>query len=56
VTIAYTLRFTRYHPSQVSFLQHRPVLDNRALKEAFGYTPELTSRQVFDLWQKNAGL
>jgi UDP-glucose 4-epimerase len=56
VTIAYTLRFMRYHPSQVSFLQHRPVLDNRALKEAFGYTPELTSRQVFDLWQKNAGL
>ena len=32
------------------------ALDNSALKVAFVYTPELTSRQVFDLWQKNAGL
>ena len=56
LAIAHTLRFTHYQPSHVSFLQHRPVLDNSALKETFGYTPELTSRQVFDLWQKNSGL
>ena len=56
LAIAHTLHFTRYHPSHVSFLQHRPILDNSALKEAFGYIPELTSRQVFDLWRKSAGL
>ena len=56
LTIAHTPHFTRDHLSHVSFLQYRPVLYKSALKEAFGYTPELTSRQVFDLWQKNAGL
>ena len=56
LTIAHTPHFTRDHLSHVSFLQYRPVLYKSALKEAFGYTPELTSQQVFDLGQKNAGL
>jgi UDP-glucose 4-epimerase len=28
-------------------LRYRPVLDNTALKESFGYTPESTSREAF---------
>lgn len=49
--IARPLRLSRYGPEQVGFLQYRPVLDNTALKQCFGYQPELTSAQVFDLWR-----
>ncbi|MBN1105449.1 MAG: SDR family oxidoreductase [Deltaproteobacteria bacterium] len=44
------LHLTRYGPEQVNFLRYRPVLDNRRLKEAFGYTPQMTTRQVFDFY------
>lgn len=54
--IAHPLKLSRYGPSQVRFLQYRPVLDNAALKATFGYTPELTSAEVFALWRKAAGL
>ncbi|NOX41497.1 MAG: SDR family oxidoreductase [Alphaproteobacteria bacterium] len=56
LAIAHPLHLSRYGPNQVRFLQYRPVLDNRALKSEFGYTPELTSSEVFDLWRKEAGL
>ena len=52
LAIAKPLRLSRYGPEQVRFLQYRPVLDNTALKERFGYQPELTSTEVFDLWRK----
>ena len=54
--IARPLGVSRYGPEQVRFLQYRPVLDNSALKTVFGYTPELTSAETFDLWRKAAGL
>lgn len=54
--IAHPLKLSPYGPTQVRFLQYRPVLDNTALKTTFGYTPELTSAEVFALWQKAAGL
>jgi len=44
---------TQYGPEQVDFLRYRPVLDNRRLKEEFGYVPKLTSAQVFDLWRRS---
>lgn len=56
LAIARPLRLTRYGPEQVRFLQYRPVLANDRLKTVFGYEPELSSAQVFDLWQKEAGL
>lgn len=56
LAVAHPLRLSRYGPEQVRFLQYRPVLANDALVNGFGYTPELTSEQVFDLWQKEAGL
>jgi UDP-glucose 4-epimerase len=39
-----------YGPEQVKFLRYRPVLSNRALKERFGYTPQKTSREAFELY------
>lgn len=51
LAVARPLGLSRYGPEQVGFLQYRPVLDNRALKEVFGYAPELNSAQVFDLWR-----
>jgi UDP-glucose 4-epimerase len=56
LAVARPLKLSRYGPEQVRFLQYRPVLDNRALKETFGYVPELTSAEVFTLWRKAAGL
>ena len=44
------LRLTQYGPEQLRFLRYRPVLDNRRLKEDFGYLPRKTSAEVFDFW------
>lgn len=48
--LAKPLGLSRYGPEQVRFLQYRPVLDNSALKDVFGYTPQKTSAEVFNLW------
>ena len=50
------LGLTQYGPEQVRFLQYRPVLANDRLKEVFGYVPELSSAEVFELWRREAGL
>ncbi len=49
------LRLTRLEPAQVDFLRYRPVLDNTALRESFGYTP-VPSREVFLQWAQGRGL
>jgi UDP-glucose 4-epimerase len=56
LAVAHPLRLSRYGPEQVRFLQYRPVLSNARLKRVFGYTPELTSAEVFALWRREAGL
>ncbi|RZI44716.1 SDR family oxidoreductase [Herbaspirillum sp. HC18] len=47
------LGLTQYGPEQVNFLRYRPVLDNRRLKQEFGYTPAKTSAAVFDYWMQS---
>ena len=49
------LGLTRYGPEQVDFLRYRPVLDNRRLKEIFGYTPRKTSSEAFEIWRTRSG-
>jgi UDP-glucose 4-epimerase len=49
------LGLTQYGPEQIDFLRYRPVLDNRRLKEEFGYVPKLTSAEVFELWRTSRG-
>ena len=44
LAVLHPLGLSRYGPEQVDFLRYRPVLDNRRLKEEFGYVPQLTSR------------
>ncbi len=44
------LGLTQYGPEQIDFLRYRPVLLNTRLKTVFGYQPQLTSQQVFDLY------
>ncbi|WP_052594622.1 SDR family oxidoreductase [Aureispira sp. CCB-QB1] len=41
------LGWTKYGPDQILFIQYRPVLDNRKLKEEFGYIPQKTSLETF---------
>lgn len=55
LAVAHPLGLSQYGPEQVRFLQYRPVLSNAKLKAEFGYTPELTSAEVFDLWVEDAG-
>jgi UDP-glucose 4-epimerase len=54
LAVARPLGLSRYGPEQVRFLQYRPVLDNTALKQVFGYTPERSSRAVLEAWAKAA--
>lgn len=56
LAIAKPLGLSQYGPEQVRFLQYRPVLANERLKQTFGYIPELSSAEVFDLWKTEAGL
>lgn len=56
LAVGHPLGLIQYGPEQVRFLQYRPVLANDRLKSVFGYVPELTSAEVFDLWRKEAGL
>jgi UDP-glucose 4-epimerase len=44
------LTLSQYGPEQVNFLRYRPVLSNQRLKKVFGYTPEKTTRQVFEYY------
>jgi UDP-glucose 4-epimerase len=50
LALAKPLGLTQYGPEQVNFLRYRPVLDNRRLKEAFGYVPQKTSAEVFEFY------
>jgi UDP-glucose 4-epimerase len=54
--VLHPLGLSRYGPEQVNFLRYRPVLDNRRLKEVFGYVPRLSSAEVFELFRKARGL
>ncbi|KZY30109.1 epimerase [Roseovarius sp. HI0049] len=56
LAVANPLGLTQYGPEQVRFLQYRPVLANDRLKAVFGYEPELSSAEVFELWRREAGL
>jgi UDP-glucose 4-epimerase len=51
LTVLHPLGLSRYSAAQVGFIRYRPVLDNTRLKTVFGYTPRLTSREVFELWR-----
>lgn len=46
------LGLTQYGPEQVDFLRYRPVLANRRLKEVFGYIPQRTSAETFELYKR----
>jgi UDP-glucose 4-epimerase len=56
LAVLHPLGLSRYGPEQVDFLRYRPVLDNRRLKEMFGYIPQLTSAEVFELFRRSHGL
>jgi len=56
LAVLHPLGLSQYGPEQVNFLRYRPVLDNRRLKEEFGYVPEMTSAEVFDFYCRAHGL
>jgi UDP-glucose 4-epimerase len=56
LAVLHRLGLSQYGPEQVDFLRYRPVLDNRRLKEVFGYRPQLTSAEVFELFRRSRGL
>jgi len=51
LTVLHPLRLSQYGPEQVDFLRYRPVLSNTRLKEEFGYSPQLSSTEVFELYR-----
>jgi UDP-glucose 4-epimerase len=50
------LGLTENGPERVKFLRYRPVLSNRRLKEEYGYVPQLSSREAFELYARARGL
>lgn len=48
-----SLRLSPYGPEKINFLRYRPVLHNDKLKNDFGYTPQKTSREVFEYFLQN---
>ncbi len=52
LTVLRPLRLSQYGPEQVDFLRYRPVLSNTRLKEEFGYTPQLSSTEVFERYRR----
>ena len=50
------LGLSRYGPEGTLFLQHRPVLSNRSLKDEFGYIPRRTSEEVFHHYIRTKGV
>lgn len=56
LAVLHPLGLSQYGPEQVDFLRYRPVLDNRRLKEVFGYVPRLSSAEVFELFRTSHGL
>lgn len=50
LSVLRALGLTQYGSEQMDFLRYRPVLDNTRLKADFGYVPQLSSAQVFDLY------
>lgn len=50
LALARMLGVGRYGPEQVDFLRYRPVLSNRRLITEFGYTPQKTTAEVFEVW------
>jgi len=53
--LLHPLGLARYGPEQVDFLRYRPVLSNQRLKSEFGYTPRLSSAEVFDRFWRSRG-
>jgi UDP-glucose 4-epimerase len=54
--LLHPLGLSQYGPEQVDFLRYRPVLDNRRLKEDFGYTPLLSSAAALERFARSRGL
>lgn len=46
------LGLTQYGPDQLLFIQYRPVLNNKKLKEDFGYIPKKSSLETFEYYLK----
>jgi len=45
---------SHYGAEQLAFLQYRPVPSNQKLKQVFGYTPRMSTREVFELYSRHA--
>lgn len=47
------LRLIPYGPESLKFIQYRPVLSNEKLRKEFAYTPEKTTKEVFEYWKEH---
>jgi UDP-glucose 4-epimerase len=56
LALLHPLGLAPYGPEQVSFLRYRPVLDNRRLKEEFGFIPRHGSMAAFERHARARGL
>ncbi len=55
LAVGRALGVSRYGPEQLDFLRWRPVLDNRRLKEEFGFVPSKSSAEAFTTFAEAQG-
>jgi UDP-glucose 4-epimerase len=54
IAVGSALGLMDYGPEQVLFLQYRPCMSNKRLKEQFGFTPKMTSLEAFEFYLEHA--
>ncbi|MBI1320791.1 MAG: NAD-dependent epimerase/dehydratase family protein [Candidatus Hydrogenedens sp.] len=54
IGIGSALGLMDYGPEQVMFLQYRPCMSNKRLKEQFGFTPQKNSLEAFEFYLEHA--
>jgi len=56
LSVLHPLRLAKYAPSQLLFLQYRPVLNNQKLKANFGFQPSKSSLETFCYYLETQGI
>ena len=53
LALLHARNWSQYGPEQTMFLRYRPVMSNERLKRVFGYTPQKSTAEVFELYRSS---
>ena len=53
LSIFHPLRLSQYAPEEIGFVQYRPVMSNKKLKQTFGFIPQVSTEEAFRRYLKS---